>query len=186
MGRVFGIIPLWTTTISLETGARKKDPRVNWAFDDDEVDEAEAALTPILEPYNQDALEFFDLINWGRPPIRWAFVCLSREYPIADYIFSLREHFGGKSALSFVLYTEQPNPEPEDFYPKVGCLCVSSKDRLEAGARYSPLLAKAWSDLSGRDADRHWVLVLDEDPDAVLSEAASGALAPQQSDDHAG
>ena len=121
-------------------------------------DQAQELLEPILGPYGQNAMWYFDKLNFGRPPAPWALVCLDREYAIGGYVATSRPPNAG---IAFAPYNQVPNPMPKDFVHGVGVLTFGSKDGLERSAGNSPLYAAAWSALKECSPGSRWLVILD-------------------------
>jgi hypothetical protein len=170
MARLFQIVPVTTAQIiRRDDGSveHKRDPRVTYAIGED----AEQALDLILEPYGQFGGWYFDKIEqcpFGPP---WAFVALRREYDIATYVSTQRDQIDarGEPRFNFTPYDGRTVP------PKVGCLLFFSKNSVAAVAEKIRFLRPAWTLLQDKPVKQNWIVLLDEDPADVMSEAASYA-----------
>jgi len=120
--------------------------------------EAQELLEPILAPYNQSPMWYFDKLNFGRPPAPWALACLDHEYAIGGHVATSRLSDG---EIAFVPYTQIPKPMPHDFVPGVGVLTFRSKKGLENSASRSPLFAAAWEALQQCSPNSRWLVILD-------------------------
>lgn len=124
-------------------------------------EEACDLLEPIMTRYQQSPHWFFDKVNYGRPPAQWAFACFDREYPIAGQIAMARVDVTG---VGISPYSTPPNPIPQDFVPMVGALSFASASSLKGVADRSPILSCIWSELSNRDTERRWLVLMDPLP----------------------
>jgi hypothetical protein len=134
-------------------------------------DEAQELLDPILAPYGQDAMWYFDKINFGRPPAPWALACLDREYAIGGHIAISRPLDAG---IAFTTYNRVPHLMPADFVPGVGVLTFESRSGLEPAVGHSSIFAVAWTALRHCSADRRWLVLLDPLPQEWLAEVLPG------------
>lgn len=134
-------------------------------------DEAHAVVEPILAPYDQEPGEYFDRLNYGRPPAPWALACLDREHAIAGHIATSRRSGAG---ISFAPYRQIPRPMPHDFVPKVGVLTFASKSGLESVSDASPIFAAAWDALRKASSERQWLVVLDAPAPEWLAQVEPG------------
>ena len=164
MPRLFQIVPT-TARIRHEDGSVEYDNRAMYAVGED----AEQALDLILEPYGEIGAWYLDKIEVGSPP--WVFVALRREYDIADYIFAQRSKIGANDSFKFTIYDRRKFGT--DGVPKVACFLFFSKNSVSAAAERIRFLQPAWAILHDKPADRHWLVLLDENPAHVLSEATS-------------
>jgi len=143
-----------TSAISTNGGPYIPDHTLTYAI----PDEAQELLEPILGPYDQDPMWYFDKLNYGRPPAPWAIACLDKEYAIAGHIASCRPEGSG---ILFTQYTNLPKPIPYDFIPKVGTITMLHKTGLEKATARSPLFEELWLGLKDRDLDRRWLIIAD-------------------------
>jgi hypothetical protein len=134
-------------------------------------EEAEDLLTPIMKPYQQSPMFYFDLLNFGRPPAPWAIACLDRQYALAGHVATVRP---ADSGISFSPYRSVPSPLPADFTPEVGVIVFASKAGLERARGCSALFDAAWSALGSKEASRRWLLLLDAPPDPWLRQTLPG------------
>jgi hypothetical protein len=121
-------------------------------------DEAQALLDPILGPYNQSPMWYFDKLNFGLRPAPWALACLGREYAIGGHVATSRPPNAG---IAFTSYSQVPEPMPDDFVPRVGVVTFESKSGLERSAGNSPLFAAAWNALRECSLESRWLVILD-------------------------
>lgn len=133
---------------------------------------AQVSLQPILGPYHQDPMWYFDNLDLGRPPAPWALACLDREYGISGYLAACRPAGAG---ISFSPYADHPEPRPNGLAPGVGVLSFASKPGLQQAAANSPLFAAAWDALRDCSIDRRWLVILDPLSDRWLTEIARDA-----------
>jgi hypothetical protein len=96
--RVFEIL-IAESAISKGGGPFVPDGRLTYWI----PDEAQELLEPILGPYDQNPMWYFDKLNFGRPPAPWALACLDREYPIAGHVATSRPPSAG---ISFAPYNQ--------------------------------------------------------------------------------
>lgn len=150
--RVFEIL-IAESAVSSNGGPFAPDNRLTYCI----PDEAQELLEPVLGPYHQNPMWYFDKLNFGRPPAPWALVCLDREYAIAGHVATSRPPSAG---ISFSTYNEVPNPMPNDFVPGVGVLTFASKSGLERSADKSPLFAAVWDVLRECSPERRWLVIL--------------------------
>ena len=155
------------TAISKDGGPFVPDDRLTYGIPND----AGHLLGPILSPYKQNPMRFFEKLNFGRPPAPWALACLDREYAIAGHIATSRNPDSG---ISFSPYSQVPDPVPEFFVPGVGVLVFSNKKGLELSAEKSPLFAAAWSALRECSPDKRWLVILDKPSETWLEEVLRG------------
>lgn len=134
-------------------------------------DEAQELLEPILSPYGQDPIGYFDMLNFGRPPAPWALVCFDRDYAIGGHIAASRPSDAG---IAFAPYNPWPDPVPPDFVPGVGVLTLASKSGLERAAGNSPVFAAAWTGLRECSGERNWLVILDPLPQDWLTKVLPG------------
>jgi len=132
-------------------------------------DKAQERLEQILDPYTLSAFFFLDGLKGKRNPPPWAYVCLSREYPLAKHIWATRTP---ESQIAFSPYSKAPEPIPEDFVPTVGALVLFSKEGLESVANRSLLFEWSWNGLSDCSQERNWLVFLDPLPEEWLRTVA--------------
>jgi hypothetical protein len=168
MARIFDIVPVMTTEIKIQPYGGKVQRELDVMYDIGE--DAEQALDLILKPYGQIGAFYLDNIRQeGRPPT-WAFVALRREYDIATYIRAQRDKIDGKNSFHFTPYDgRSAGARP----PKVACFIFPSKNSVEAVADKIRFLRPAWTLLQDKPAYQKWLVLLDEEPTDVISEAAS-------------
>lgn len=164
--RVFEIL-IAESAISKGGGPFVPDGRLTYWI----PDEAQELLEPILGPYDQNPMWYFDKLNFGRPPAPWALACLDREYPIAGHVATSRPPSAG---ISFAPYNQVPNPMPKDLVPGVGVLVFSSNSGLERSAANSPVFAAVWSALRECSPERRWLVILDPLSPEWLAQAIPG------------
>jgi hypothetical protein len=171
MARIFDIIPVGATEIKIQTdgGSVQRDLGVSYDIGED----AEQALDLILKPYGGIGGFFLDKIQLGGQPTPWAFVALRREYDIANYIRAQREKIDGRGAprsFGFTVYDAQSvGVRP----PNVACFIFFSKKSVEAAAEKIRFLQPAWTLLQDKAVHQKWLVLLDEEPMDVMSEAGS-------------
>jgi hypothetical protein len=134
-------------------------------------DEAEETLRPILGPYGQDPMWYFDTLKSGSSQAPWALACLDREYGIAGHVATSRPPDAG---VLFAPYRHMQSPMPDDFVPGVGLLTFAGKSGLESAAAKSPLFAAAWDALRECSSDRRWLVILDPPSKQWLDQATTG------------
>ena len=142
------------SAVSKDGGPFVPDDRLTYGI----PDEAQELLEPILAPYSQNPMWYFDKLNFGRPPAPWALACLDREYAIGGHVATSRPLNAG---IAFTSYNQVPNPMPDDFVPGVGVLTFESKSGLERSAGNCPLFAAAWNALRECSPERRWLVILD-------------------------
>lgn len=155
--------------VSLIEVATANGQRTRLAYDLSEG--AQQALTRTLKPNGRHADFFLDQLNFGRPPVPWAIVCLDREYQLAGHVASSRPPAAG---IAFTPYRQPPVSIPADFYPGVGAIVLASRVGLESARTLSPLFAAAWAELLNCDANRHWLLLLDPPSESWLEQVLPG------------
>jgi hypothetical protein len=151
------------SAVSVNGGGFVPDDRLTYGI----PDELQDLLKPILAPYGQDPMWYFDNLNFGRAPAPWALACLDREHAIAGHVATTRPHGAG---IGFAPYSPLPMPIPSDLVPGVGVLAFESKHGLQRSAGESRLLATAWDALRQCSADQRWLVILDPLPERWLSE----------------
>jgi hypothetical protein len=166
MARLFEIVPT-TALIHRDDGSVEHDDRVMYVIGED----AEQALDSILEPYGEIGGWYLDKMQ-VRSPGPWAFVALRREYDIADYVITQRKGLGGSDSFKFTIYDAR-KIGTDAFAPKVACFLFFSKNSIAAAAEKIRFLRPAWALLRDKPAEQHWLVLLDEEPGDVMSEAAS-------------
>jgi hypothetical protein len=173
MARIFEIHPVSTAEIQIQRdgGSVERDLGVMYAIEED----AEQALDLILEPYGEIGGWYLDKIQLGGGPPPWAFVALRREYDIANYIRAQRNKIDARGAphsFGFTIY-DQRSIETSTSPPKVACLIFLSKNSVAAAAEKIRFLRPAWTLLQDKVVHQKWLVLLDEEPMDVMSEAAS-------------
>ncbi len=143
-----------TSTTSTNGGPFVPDDRLTYVI----PDAAQILLQPILDPYGQDPIWYFDKLNFGRPPAPWALACLDNEYAIGGHISTTRP---SDAEIAFAPYKQIPNPIPNDFVPGVGVITFGSKSALERSAGNSPIFEAAWNALQDCSTGRRWLVILD-------------------------
>jgi len=164
MARLFEIVPT-TALIRNSDGSVERDDRVMYAIGDD----AEQALDSVLEPYGEIGAWYLDRIQF-RSPGPWAFVALRREYEIADYVIARRNKIDASESFKFTIY-DRRMVGTDAFVPKVACFLFFSKASVAAAAEKILFLRPAWELLRDKPAEQHWLVLLDEEPSDVISEA---------------
>jgi hypothetical protein len=173
MARIFDIIPVGATAIQhLPDGSSvQRDLDVMYDIGED----AEEALDLIVKPYGQIGGFFLDKIQLGGRPAPWAFVALRHEYDIANYVRAQRDKIeasGAPRSFWFTVYDAQSvGVRP----PNVACLIFQSKNSVAAVAEKIRFLRPAWKLLQDKAVYQKWLVLLDEEPMDVMSEAASYA-----------
>jgi hypothetical protein len=168
MSRIFDIVPVGTTEIQIQPdgGSVKRDLGVMYDIGED----AEQALDLILEPYGQIGGFYLDNIQLGGRPAPWAFVALRREYDIANYIRAQRDKIDARDSFNFTVYdVRSVGVRP----PQVACFVFPSKNAVAAAAEKIRFLRPAWTLLEEKAVHQKWLVLLDEEPTDVMSEAAS-------------
>jgi hypothetical protein len=167
MPRLFEIVPT-TAMVRRKDGSVVHDDRVMYHVTED----AEAALDVILEPYGEFGGFYLDkmLVKFPGP---WAYVVLRREYDIAKYVVAQRAKLNGGNSFSFTFFDNSVDINAAGFIPKVGCLLFFSKIAIEAAARKIGFLEPTSDLLQEMHDEKHWLILLDENPQLVLSEAAN-------------
>jgi hypothetical protein len=135
-------------------------------------EDAEQALDLILEPYGQFGGFYLDKIQLGGRPAPWAFVALRREYDIANFIRARRNKIDASDIFNFTIYDHR-SIETSTSPPKVGCFIFFSKHSVAAAAEKIQFLRPAWTLLQHMAVKQHWLVLLDEEPMDVVSEASS-------------
>jgi hypothetical protein len=97
-------------------------------------------------------------------------VALRSEYDIANFVVAQRNKIGATDTMRFTFY-DQRQIETDNLTPKVACLIFFSKSTAETAAKQIRFLQPAWMLLRDMPAEKHWLILLDEDPASVLSEA---------------
>ena len=164
--RLFEIIPTVSTT-RLADGTVEHDDRVMYMLSD----EAEAALDVILEPHGGSGAWYLDRMK-VKSPGPWAYVCLRKEYEIANYLYAQRAKLSEDNGFAFTFYDNRVDVRAAGFIPKVGCLVFYSKASLAVAAKVIRFLEPAWLLLQSTPMEKHWLVVLDEEPALVIAEAA--------------
>jgi hypothetical protein len=166
MARLFEIIPVGTTEIKVprDGGSVERDLGMMYAIEEG----GEEALDLILEPYGQHEGWYLDRIQLGRGKRPWAYVALRREYDIGAYISARRREVDATNSFAFTIYDERSIGAAP---PKVACLIFFSKNSLAAAAEKIQFLRPASSLLRGKAAEKNWLVLLDEEPADVISEA---------------
>jgi hypothetical protein len=175
MARIFDIIPIGATSIKIQRdgGSVQRDLGMTYDIGED----AEQALDLILEPYGKIGGFYLDSIpQAGRLPT-WAFVALSREYDIATYIRAQRNKIDAGNSFYFTIYDHR-SMETSTSPPKVACFVFPSKNSVEAAAEKIRFLRPAWTLLQDKAAHQKWLVLLDEEPMDVMSEASSNDELP--------
>jgi hypothetical protein len=183
MARIFDIIPVGATEIQhLPDGSSvQRDLDVTYDIGED----AEEALDLIVKPYGQVGGFYLDNIRFEGLPPPWAFVALRREYDIATYVRNQRDQIGAKGEAPFKFtpydfaYDAQRRREAGLGFdvrpPKVGCLIFFSKNSVATVAEKIRFLRPAWKLLQDKAVYQKWLVLSDEEPMDVMSEAASYA-----------
>jgi hypothetical protein len=167
MPRLFEVVPT-TTSVRHKDGLVQHDDRVMYLVSE----EAEAALDIILEPYGQFGGFYLDMMH-VKYPGPWAYVVLRREYDIAKYVIAQRAKLDGQNTFSFTFFDNSVDFNATGFIPKVGCLLFFSKTAVESAARKIRFLEPVSNLLREMPDEKHWLILLDENPQLVLSEAAN-------------
>ena len=166
MARLYEVVPT-TALMRRNDGSVERDDRVMWAVGED----AQEALDAVLKPYDEIGAFYLDKIH-VQSSGPWAFVALRREYDIAGYIIAQRNKIGASDSFKFTIYDAR-QIGTDGFIPKVACFLFFSKSAVAAAADKIRFLQPAWVLLRDKPAEKHWLVLLDEDPALVLSEAAS-------------
>jgi hypothetical protein len=164
MARIFDIIPFGATEIQHQPdgGSVQRDLGVSYDIGED----AEQALDLILEPYG--LIGGFDLDQLPGRPVPWAFVALRHEYDIATYVRAQRNKIDAGNSFFFTNYDRRSTSPP-----KVACFIFPSKNSVGAAAEKIRFLQPAWTLLQDKAVHQYWLVLLDEEPVDVMSEAAS-------------
>ena len=165
MPRLFQIVPTISSTRRAD-GSVEHDHRVMYLIGED----AEAALDSILEPYDDIGAFYLDKML-VQSPGPWAYIALRQEYDISEYVIAQRDKMGGRQAFSFTIYDINVDVSADGFVPNVACFLFYSKDAAAAAAERIRFLQPAWELLRDASSDKHWLVLLDEDPASVLTEA---------------
>ena len=173
MARIFDIIPMGATAIQIPRTGGSVERDLGMTYDIGE--DAEQALDLILKPYGQIGGFFLDKIQLGGQPTPWAFVALRREYDIANYIREQREKIDGRGAPRSFWFTVYDGSSVGERPPNVACFIFHSKNSVAAAAEKIRFLQPAWTLLQYMPVTQHWLVLLDEEPMDVMSEAASCA-----------
>jgi hypothetical protein len=175
MARLFDIIPFGATEIQHlpDGGSVQRDLGVGYYIGED----AEQALHSIVSPYGHLGGFFLDKIQLGLGgrPAPWAFVALSREYDIANYIRAQRNKIDAVNSFIFTIY-DRRSMETSTSPPKVAFFIFPSKNSVAAAAEKIRFLQPAWTLLQDKAVHQKWLVLLDEEPMDVISEAASCAM----------
>jgi hypothetical protein len=168
MSRPFEIIPT-TAAVRREDGwSVSHDDRVMYLINE----EAEAALDVILGPYGQFGGFYLDMMR-VKYPGPWAFVVLRREDDIAKYVIAQRAKLDSGDTFSFTFFDNSVDFNAAGFVPKVGCLLFFSKIAAQSAARKLRFLEPVSTLFQELPAEKHWLILLDETPQLVLSEASN-------------
>jgi hypothetical protein len=167
MPRLFEIVPTMAS-VRHKDGLVQHDDRVMYLISE----EAEAALDIILEPSGECGGFYLDkmLVKFPGP---WAYVVLRREYDIAKYVIAQRAELDGRHTFSFTYFDNSVDKNAAGFIPKVACLLFFSKAAVEAAAKTINFLRPASDVLQKLPAEKHWLILLDENAQLVMSEAAN-------------
>ena len=166
MARLFEIVPTTALTRGGD-GSIEHDDRVMYTIRED----AEEALDAILEPYGGSSAFYLDNMQ-VRSPGPWAYVALSREYDIANFVIAQRDKIGGQNSFKFTIYDRRALGTA-DFLPKVACFLFFSKHAVALAAERIQFLQPAWLLLRNMPPEKHWLVLLEEDPASVLGEGAT-------------
>jgi hypothetical protein len=165
--RLFEIVPT-IASVRHNDGLVQHDDGVMYLISE----EAEAALDVILEPYREFGGFYLDkmLVKFPGP---WGYIGLRREYDIANYVVTQRAKLDGRHTFSFTFFDSSVDFNAAGFIPKVGCFIFFSKTAAEAAAKTINFLQPVSDLLQKLPAEKHWLILLDENPQLVLSEAAN-------------
>ena len=162
--RLFEIVPT-TAMIRRGDGSVERDDRLMYAIGED----AEKALDIVLQPYGENGTWYLDRLQVEAPG-PWVFVALSREYDIADYVIAQRNEMDSGYSFKFTFYQAR-NITTEEFAPNVACCLFFSTGAVAAAAGKIRVLQPAWMLLRDQPDYKHWLVLLDEEPASVLTEA---------------
>jgi hypothetical protein len=165
MPRLFEIVPT-TASIRHEDGSIEHLDDVMYMIGED----AEAALDAVLEAYDGIGGLYLDKMRIKMPG-PWAYIALRKEYDIAGYIFNRRKMLGRDDVFKFTFYDGRTDISVAGFVPKIGCFLFFSKTSVEAAASMIRFLDPAWGLLRNMSIEKHWLVLLDEDPAVILREA---------------
>ena len=143
------VVALQTTEISA-SGRNVSKPTLEFFI----PDEAEERADTILSVYGQSAFWYFGMLGGGRPPPAWAYICLDRQYDLAEHIWATRPSI---KEISYTPYAPNPKTPPPDFISPVGCIQIHIKSALERVSPTSPLWAACWGLLKQADGSSHWI-----------------------------
>jgi hypothetical protein len=125
-------------------------------------DGIEKAIDYMLDIYDRSTWGIFDnIFRHQGPSLAWAYVLLDREYAVADVV---RDTLPDDSGIDFAHYSVMFNPRYPNERHSVGYLWIREKTELAVLADQSVLWAECWRVLSGVDADKHCVAILDPLP----------------------
>jgi hypothetical protein len=124
-------------------------------------EDAEAAIDLVLEPYKWLTTWYLESIGDGRPPAPNAVLCLQRDYELAWHIREVREN---PDEIRFAQYGEIPEPMPEGFVPKVGCIFIYDWEALSRARGKSFLFDAAAQLLEASNRQTQWLCLLPELP----------------------
>ncbi len=167
MPRPFEIIPT-AVAVRREDGSVLHDDRVMYLINE----EAEAALDIILGPYGQFGGFYLDMMR-VKYPGPWAFVVLRREYDIAKYVIAQRAKLDGQDTFSFTFFDNSVDFNAAGFVPNVGCLLFFSNIAAQSAESKIRFLEPASTLFQELPAEKHWLILLDETPQLIFSEAAN-------------
>jgi hypothetical protein len=121
--------------------------------------DADAALEPILEPFDISPNMWIDKIVPSGRDTPWAVVCFDKQYAIADHIVSARPTTG--QTILYTCYEPMPTPIPAGFRPtNVGVLVIPNKSTLDDCRSNSPLFQHIWNTLEDASPRGCWLVVL--------------------------
>ena len=147
----------WEILIALsyieEPGQRRSDEKLTYMIPDD----AQDVIDPILKPYGQSAMWYFDKLGHGRPPAPCAVLCLQKDYELAWHIREVRKT---EREIAFAPYSKFTEPVPEDFVPKVGCIVIYDWEALNRAKEKSLLFDTAWHMFKEVDKQKPWLCLL--------------------------
>lgn len=138
-----------------------QDP--TYAFSDDVMELLDDRLT--LHP-----VAHFNSVSL--PTIPWAIVCMDREYPISGHVIAIGR--GVAKKIGFTAYSYPPDPEPKNFYPRVGIITIFDKQALKESAARSPIFKNLWECLADCAEGQRWILFPDPLDDQTLATIAAG------------
>ena len=109
--------------------------------------ELDILLKPTFSHLDKDVAQYFVSLGVGLSKPFWTIICFDSELDIAGHIVTSR--IDGK--ISFAQYADITNPKPNGFIPKVGIICIQTKDALQNSVDSSFLFQMFWTELKVTD-----------------------------------